>query len=390
MHLSTVDPLDGERWSGLSDHWHGDHKKFDALRLYAPLRVNFLQQALTQGRVKPSFPRVPGAPLSGFSVLDIGCGGGYLSQALAEAGAHVLGVDCNGQVIQDNCRRLPSDYAHSPVYLKSTIEDLAKLKHAKELNSFWNFSFLNSLNIFSYLFPSKPIVPPQGFDVVIASEVIEHVKHPRYFLSCADELLKPNGILMITTPNRTRIGKFAMITMAEDVLKLAPKGVHDFRKFIRHDEIAHFLNADRCEQVRRATMGIPAKPESIPKQLDTLPDRFCYYRQRLMNRIHTLSNRDVRCLASPIRRFWLWPRMTLRQAFLKESVSPKSPLYPCPTKDDSRVTITSMYRHIDTSGVLFFPKLNFWSRVPFKNVAYMTAFKKSRDSATCEQKCPQS
>eukprot|EP01056_Protomagalhaensia_sp_Gyna25_P002018 Protomagalhaensia_sp_Gyna_25__2017@NODE_2081_length_1302_cov_93_021378_g1719_i0_p1_GENE_NODE_2081_length_1302_cov_93_021378_g1719_i0NODE_2081_length_1302_cov_93_021378_g1719_i0_p1_ORF_typecomplete_len190_score2_47_NODE_2081_length_1302_cov_93_021378_g1719_i041610 len=189
---------------------------------------------------------------------------------------------------------------------------------------------------------------------------------------------------MLTAPNRTRTGKLVMITMAEDVLKLAPKGVHDFRKFIRHDEIAHFLNADRCERMGRTGRMVPAESEGIPKQLDTLTDRFRYYRYRIMSRIHALSNGDVRHLAHTIRRVWLWPRMTFRQALLKESISPKSPLYPCPTKDDSRVTITSVYRHIDTSGVLFFPKLNFWSRVPFRNVAYMTAFRKSRDSVTCD------
>lgn len=153
------------------------------------------------------FRRVAG-PLKGRSVLDIGCGGGLLSEALHEDGASVCGVDVSGASIREaqrhaRCRELAIDYR---------IADAAALPF-----------------------------PNASFDIIVASEVLEHVADVDTMLDEVARVLKPGGIFLFDTPNRTWISRFLLICIGEYLLKRIPKGTHDGRRFIRHEELKQKL-----------------------------------------------------------------------------------------------------------------------------------------------------
>lgn len=248
----------------------------------------------------------------------------------------MLAIDCNAPVIRANqARQLrdgSTDSLRSCLYLQSTAEELLRDKQLADyamqrsligriLSCFWS---LGKSEV------AATIIPRGGFDVVVASEVLEHVKSPRFFLKCLNDLVKDQGLLMITTPNRTWMSRLTLITFAEKILKMIPLGTHSYSKFVRHDELAYLMNATGRNQ----------------------------------------------CCST----FLQWPRLCIRTMLREYPISTASPLYP---SVDDATPIETTYRHLGTQGVFFVPKLNFWARVPFKCVAYMTAFQKLEGANCC-------
>eukprot|EP01054_Gregarina_sp_Poly1_P003592 Gregarina_sp_Poly_1__3591@NODE_2050_length_2764_cov_301_065999_g32_i2_p2_GENE_NODE_2050_length_2764_cov_301_065999_g32_i2NODE_2050_length_2764_cov_301_065999_g32_i2_p2_ORF_typecomplete_len237_score27_32Methyltransf_23/PF13489_6/4_7e26Methyltransf_31/PF13847_6/2_2e18Methyltransf_11/PF08241_12/2_5e15MetW/PF07021_12/1_4e05MetW/PF07021_12/2_1e05Methyltransf_12/PF08242_12/5_7e13NodS/PF05401_11/4e06NodS/PF05401_11/0_0035Methyltransf_25/PF13649_6/6_3e10CMAS/PF02353_20/0_0022CMAS/PF02353_20/3_2e05Methyl len=229
MAISTIDDNDKETWKSLEQDWDGPSARMDCLLSYTPLRMHFLRHHLIKGNVKPSGAIIPGKPLSGYQVLDIGCGGGYVAEALVAQGASVVAVDCNEAVIERNQQRQLLDKDANTIrqclYLKSTAEDLVRSKKLADEST--SRSFLGRIwNAFTTLGQSEiaaTVIPQNGYDIVVASEVLEHVSNPRYFIKCLDDLLKPDGLMVITTPNRSWFSKFSFITLAENLLKIVPK-----------------------------------------------------------------------------------------------------------------------------------------------------------------------
>eukprot|EP01055_Gregarina_sp_Pseudo9_P003429 Gregarina_sp_Pseudo_9__3428@NODE_35_length_5456_cov_132_485693_g32_i0_p2_GENE_NODE_35_length_5456_cov_132_485693_g32_i0NODE_35_length_5456_cov_132_485693_g32_i0_p2_ORF_typecomplete_len340_score72_58Methyltransf_23/PF13489_6/1_4e24Methyltransf_31/PF13847_6/2_8e17Methyltransf_11/PF08241_12/1_1e14Methyltransf_12/PF08242_12/3_7e12MetW/PF07021_12/0_00095MetW/PF07021_12/0_0001Ubie_methyltran/PF01209_18/2_6e10NodS/PF05401_11/5_6e05NodS/PF05401_11/0_018CMAS/PF02353_20/4_4e07Methyltransf_16/PF10294_9/6_4 len=334
--MSTVDPSDAETWNSRAADWHSPESSFEPLRLFTPLRLDFLKHHLWKAHISPSGPTTPGKPLSGYKILDIGCGGGYVAEALVSDGATVVAVDCNASVIDNNRQRQVEENdlerMERCLYLKSTAEELVKEKALAE--DTLGRSFLGRVwNCVTSLGQSElaaAVMPRGGFDAVVASEVLEHVKAPRLFLQCLDELVKPEGLLMVTTPNRTWLSRLALISLAENVLKLVPKGVHSSQKFVRHDELAYVLNSTGCGS----------------------------------------GGRWAEC--------WTRPRLAIRKLLGLSPLSEHSPLHPA-SRDAAFVK--SDYRHLGTQGVLFCPGLNTWTRVPTRSIGYMAAFKKTRSFA---------
>jgi 2-polyprenyl-6-hydroxyphenyl methylase/3-demethylubiquinone-9 3-methyltransferase len=198
---ASVDAAEIGHFDALSSRWWDEGGPFAALQAMTPARVRYIRQHCARLLNRPI-----GAPLDGVSVLDIGCGGGLLAEPLARLGAVVTGIDASSGAIAaatDHAARsgVKVTYSHT------SAEELAKTA--------------------------------DGFDVIIASEVIEHVQDRQQFLSTVASLghKKAPSMVVITTINRSlagvALGKYA----AEYLLCLVPRGTHDAGKFVKPSEL---------------------------------------------------------------------------------------------------------------------------------------------------------
>ena len=180
----------------LSGEWWDENGKFQSLHVFSDIRVQFINRVVS--KYKNSNKTFV---LDKLKCLDIGCGGGLLSERMARLGALVTGIDIT----------------------KSSIE-VAKIH---SLNSGLSINYINTdVSSFIKKYSSKK------FDLVIASEVIEHLDNRSLFFEQVSKLLKNNGILILTTINKTASSLLFAKFMAENILKLLPKGIHDFEKFV--------------------------------------------------------------------------------------------------------------------------------------------------------------
>lgn len=190
--MSTPNSDDAEiaKFSRFSAHWWDPDGELQTLHVINPVRLGFIQQK---------------SPLKDKAVIDIGCGGGLLSEAMAKIGANVTGIDLSEEAL-----------------------NVAKL-HAKK----------SGLEIEYLLTPAEKIAKerPAEFDVVTCLEMLEHVPDPAAIIQAAAALLKPGGQLFVSTLNRTMKSYLFAIIGAEYVAKILPKGTHDYAKFIRPSEI---------------------------------------------------------------------------------------------------------------------------------------------------------
>jgi 2-polyprenyl-6-hydroxyphenyl methylase/3-demethylubiquinone-9 3-methyltransferase len=198
---ATVDPGEVARFAALADEWWNLRGKMAPLHKFNPVRLAFIRdQACAQ------FSRDPKRLdcLSGLKILDIGCGGGIVAEPLAKLGASVTGID----PAEENIAVAKSHAEKSGLtidYRATTIEAVAD---KKEL-----------------------------FEIVIASEVVEHVADLDLFIRCTAEAVKPGGLLVVTTINRT-LKSFALaIVGAEYVLRWLPVGTHRWDKFVTPEEL---------------------------------------------------------------------------------------------------------------------------------------------------------
>jgi 2-polyprenyl-6-hydroxyphenyl methylase/3-demethylubiquinone-9 3-methyltransferase len=199
---STIDADEVARFSAIAAEWWDPHGKFRPLHRLNPLRHAYIRDA-----VCARFGRDPRAerPLDGLRFVDIGCGGGLLSEPLARMGATVVGVDASEKNI-----RVASVHAQengaTVDYRATTAEALAEAG--------------------------------ERFDVVLALEVIEHVADVELFLASLSRMMQPGGMLFLATINRTPKAFALAIVGAEYVLRWLPRGTHDWRKFVRPSELA--------------------------------------------------------------------------------------------------------------------------------------------------------
>ncbi len=208
---TTVDPDEIAKFSALAAEWWDPSGKFAPLHKFNPVRLGFIRKTLCEYFGRDMTTRTP---LKGLGVLDIGCGGGLLSEPVTRMGALVTAVDAAERNIQTaqthaNEQGLEIDYRHS------TVEDLA-------------------------------LSNPQ-FDVVLNMEVVEHVADVNLFLGTCAQVLKPGGIMIIATLNRTAKAFALAVVGAEYVLGWLPRGTHHADKFVRPGEIRDALTPHGME-----------------------------------------------------------------------------------------------------------------------------------------------
>ena len=183
-------------FSQLSNEWWDINGKFKSLHKFTDIRIQYINRVVSKYK-KPN--KI--STLNKLKCLDIGCGGGLLSERIARLGASVTGIDIT----------------------KSSIE-IAKI-HA--FNSGLSINYINT-DVSSFIEKN----PSKRFDLIIASEVIEHLDNRILFFKEVSTLLKNKGILILTTINKTALSLLLAKFMAENILKLLPKGIHEFEKFV--------------------------------------------------------------------------------------------------------------------------------------------------------------
>eukprot|EP00455_Lapot_gusevi_P001728 TRINITY_DN10666_c0_g1_i1.p1 TRINITY_DN10666_c0_g1~~TRINITY_DN10666_c0_g1_i1.p1 ORF type:complete len:235 (+),score=47.49 TRINITY_DN10666_c0_g1_i1:177-881(+) len=196
----------------MSSEWWDPHGKFGPLHALNPTRIQFIRDRV-KAHYKLSSPSIT-EPLQGVKLLDIGCGGGLVSEPLARLGAVVTGVDAaaeNIRIASLHQQLDPKLLDGRLTYAASTVEDLAQQN--------------------------------QQFDVVVALEIIEHVQNPSLFLQSCASVLKPGGAFFLSTFNRNLKSYLLGVVAAEHVLRWLPPGTHDWNKFFTPSEITGRVNS---------------------------------------------------------------------------------------------------------------------------------------------------
>ena len=206
---SSIDPAEVERFSRIAAEWWDPKGKFAPLHKFNPVRLAFIRdQALHR------FGRDPAArrPFEGLRLLDIGCGGGLLSEPMARLGFEVVAVDASPRNIGTAATHA-AEQGLQIDYRCSTAEDLVAAGEAP-------------------------------FDVILNMEVIEHVADPGDFVRSCAAMLKPGGLMIVATLNRTLKALALAKIGAEYVLRWLPAGTHDWNRFLKPDEIRGFLASE--------------------------------------------------------------------------------------------------------------------------------------------------
>ena len=202
--MTTINQEEIQKFSRLAEEWWDVSGKFKPLHMFNPIRIEYILE-----KTSKHFQRNDNKlPFKGLKFLDIGCGGGLISEPMHRLGAEVTGIDASSKNIE-----------------------VAKL-HAKK----------NDLKI-NYLNTSpEKMTENQKFDVILNLEIVEHVEDvDLYFKSCA-KLLKKNGLMFTATLNRTFISFIKAIIGAEYILRWLPIGTHDWNKFLKPGEIKEKIN----------------------------------------------------------------------------------------------------------------------------------------------------
>ena len=201
----TVDPAEVERFSRIADEWWDPRGKFAPLHRLNPVRIGYIRDRAAAHWQRDA---LSGRPLDGLSLLDIGCGGGLLSEPMTRLGARVTGVDASARNI--TVAALHAERQGLSIdYRQGTAEALAG--------------------------------SGAQFDIVMALEIVEHVSDVDLFLRSCGNMVKPGGLLFLSTLNRTAKAWAMAIAGAEYVLGWLPRGTHDWKKFLKPSEAVHGL-----------------------------------------------------------------------------------------------------------------------------------------------------
>jgi len=201
--MTSVNKKEIEKFSKMADEWWDSNGKFKPLHKFNPIRIQYIKENIIKNFNLPK----NNEPLSGINILDIGCGGGLLSEPMSRLGANVTGIDASEKNIQ-----------------------IAKL-HSKK----------NKLKINYICSSPERINVKKKFDVILNMEIVEHVEDIELFLKSSSNLLKKNGLMFIATINKTLKSYIFAIVGAEYILRWLPIGTHEWEKFVKPEDLKKIL-----------------------------------------------------------------------------------------------------------------------------------------------------
>jgi len=197
--MNSINKKEIEKFSKIAEEWWNPNGKFKPLHNFNPIRIKYIKENIIQDfKIKPSEQ-----PLKKINLLDIGCGGGLLSEPMCRLGANVLGIDASAKNIE-----------------------VAKF-HAKK----------NKLKINYKVTSPEKLKTNIKFDVILNMEIVEHVENIDFFINESAKLLKKNGIMFVATLNKTLKSYAFAIIGAEYILKWLPIGTHDWEKFVKPNDL---------------------------------------------------------------------------------------------------------------------------------------------------------
>jgi len=201
--MNSINKKEIEKFSNMAAEWWDPEGKFKPLHKFNPIRIKYIKENI----IKEFQLKNKRYPLSGINILDIGCGGGLLSEPMCRLGANVTAIDASNKNIA-----------------------IANL-HAKK----------NNLKI-NYLCSSpEKLKIAKKFDVILNMEIVEHVEDVDFFLKSCASLLKKNGLMFVATINKTLKSYFFAIVGAEYILRWLPAGTHDWEKFVKPEYLKKIL-----------------------------------------------------------------------------------------------------------------------------------------------------
>ena len=201
--MSTVNQKEIEKFSKMADEWWDPNGKFKPLHRFNPIRIKYIKENI----INTFKIETNDNPLRNIAILDIGCGGGLLSEPMTKLGAKVTGIDASSKNIE-----------------------IAKL-HAKK----------NKLKINYINCSPEKLSEQEKFDVILNMEIVEHVEDISLFLKSCSQLLKKEGLMFVATINKTLRSYMFAIIGAEYILRWLPIGTHEWEKFVKPDELKNEL-----------------------------------------------------------------------------------------------------------------------------------------------------
>jgi len=201
--MTSVNKKEIDKFSKMANEWWDPEGKFKPLHKFNPIRIKYIKENIINNFKLKNKLR----PLSGINILDIGCGGGLLSEPMSRMGANVTGIDASNKNIQ-----------------------IAKL-HAKK----------NKLKINYFCSSPEKLKITKKFDVILNMEIVEHVEDTDFFLKSCSKLLKKNGLMFVATINKTLKSYIFAIIGAEYVLRWLPIGTHEWEKFVKPEDLKKIL-----------------------------------------------------------------------------------------------------------------------------------------------------
>ncbi len=201
--MTSVNKKEIDKFSKMANEWWDPEGKFKPLHKFNPIRIKYIKENIINNfKLKNKF-----RPLSGINILDIGCGGGLLSEPMSRMGANVTGIDASDKNIK-----------------------IAKL-HSKK----------NKLKINYVCSSPEKLKITKKFDVILNMEIVEHVEDIDFFLKSCSKLLKKDGLMFVATINKTLKSYIFAIVGAEYVLRWLPIGTHEWEKFVKPEDLKKIL-----------------------------------------------------------------------------------------------------------------------------------------------------
>ena len=210
--MTTINKEEIQKFSSLAEEWWDVKGKFKPLHMFNPIRIEYITQMIRK-YFKISDQNIN--PFNELKILDIGCGGGLISEPMARLGAKVTGIDASEKNIK-----------------------IAKI-HSQESNL--KINYLNS--------SPERLDEREEFDIILNLEVIEHVEDVELYIKSCNKLLKKNGLMFTATLNRTITSYIKAIVGAEYILRWLPIGTHDWNKFLRPEELEKKLSIENFKTI---------------------------------------------------------------------------------------------------------------------------------------------